>query len=64
MATKPIKLTGKVKKVECVKGLDRLILENLNFDSEGLMAIKRCANNEEAVEITMKVLQEDLPGTN
>lgn len=62
MAKKLIKLTGKVKKVECVKGLDRLVLENLDFSKDGLMAIKQCANKEEAVEVTISVVQENLPG--
>ncbi len=62
MAKTLIKLTGKVKKVECVKGLDRVVLENLDFDAEALHKVKKCANNEEAVEITIRVIQENLPG--
>ena len=63
MAKKPIVLTGKVKKVECVKGLDRIVLENLDFTKDGLMEAKKCANKEDAVEVTIKVIQENLPGT-
>ena len=59
---KTVKLTGKIKKVECVKGLDRLVIENLNFSKDGLMAVKHCANKEEAVEITITPVQESLAG--
>lgn len=64
MTKELIKLTGKVKKLEAVKGTDRLILENLNFEKANeFFAVKKCANREEAVEVTIKVLQENLPGT-
>lgn len=59
---KTITLTGKVKKLECVKGTDRLVLENLDFPGQGIMQLKKCANNEEAVEITITPVQQDLPG--
>ncbi len=60
---KTVKLTGKIKKVECVKGLDHLVIENLNFTANGLTVAKQCANMEESVEITITPTQENLPGT-
>lgn len=61
--SKVIKLTGKLKKLECVKGTDRLVIENINVpDGEAMMALKGCANDEEAIELTIKALQEKLPG--
>lgn len=65
MAKQPfIELTGKVKKIESVKGTDRIILENLKFeDPKQHFAIKQCANNEESVKITIQPIQENLPGT-
>ena len=61
--SKLIKLTGKLKKLECVKGTDRLVIENINIpDGDAIMALKGCANKEEAVENIIKPLQEKLPG--
>ena len=60
---KVIKLTGKLKKVENVKGTDRLTLENIDIPSgEAAMALKSCANDEGAVRITIEPVQEKLPG--
>ncbi len=60
---KVIKVTGKLKKLEFVKGTDKITIENINIpDGEAAMSLKACANKEEAVEITIKPLQEKLPG--
>lgn len=59
---KTITLTGKVKKMECVKGTDRLVIENLDFPAEGIMQLKSCSNKEQAVTITITPVQQDLPG--
>ena len=61
MAKKMIEFTGKIKKLEMVKGTDRLTLENLDIPQDGLMQLKKCANNEEAVKIFIQPLQENLP---
>ncbi len=61
---KSIKLTGKLKKLECVKGTDRIVIENIDIpDGEAMMALKACANDEEAVKIIIEPVQQRLPGT-
>lgn len=62
MSKNAIKLTGKIKKLECVKGTDRLVIENLDFKADGLYEIKQAANEEEAVKVEITVIQDKLPG--
>ena len=62
MAKKTFTITGKVKKVEAVKGTDRLVIENLDLPAEKLFELKQCANREDAVSLDITPIQEDLPG--
>ena len=59
---KKLRITGKLKKIECVKGTDRLVIENLDLPADKLYELKRCANLEEAVELEITPIQEKLPG--
>ena len=62
MAKKKLTITGKIKKLESVKGTDRLVIENLDLPMDKLYELKKCANLEEAVSLEITPLQEDLPG--
>ncbi len=62
MAKDTLSITGKIKKLESVKGTDRLVIENLDLPAEKLYELKKCANNEEAVQIEIKPIQQRLPG--
>jgi len=53
-----VKVTGKIKTTGSKKGMDVIVFENINIpDGDAAMLLKRCANNEEAVEITISPLQ-------
>ena len=61
--SKAIKLTGKLKECKNKKGTDCLVFENIDIpDGDAAMALKRCANNEEALDIVIKPIQGTLPG--
>lgn len=48
---KTLTITGKIKKVEAVKGTDRIVIEDLNLPKDKFFVLKTCANKGEDVDI-------------